>query len=487
MKKYFKLLFTFLMAFIVIGTVDAATYKVEIKNANANHTYEAYQIFKGDLSGDKLTLSNIVWGANVDETWRNSLKNADDSQMTANDYAKTITEANAKAKAIELGSHLTGTPVGSTNTIENGTYTIDGLEPGYYLVKDKDGTQAGRDEAYTEYIVKLVGDTEVTPKTGKPTSDKNIVETTNVKNSSKYAVGDPVKYELKGTLPSNYDNYTTYAYTFHDKLDAGLTLDTTSIVVKVDGTAITSGYTIKVNDTVIDGSETTTEYAGAKLDIVFANTKTVTAITKDSVITVEYIAKVNSAAVRGVTGNKNTLVIEFTNNPYTGETGKTTEVITKVFIFDLVFKKIDSKDLTALNGAGFRLDRCTQFNANNECTKWTAWATIQHNDSNVFTFEGLSVGTYKLTETTTPDGYNTLSPVVFEVTAVDTDGLTELNGTEFEFVADENLATLTADVKNVKGVVLPLTGGMGTIIFTVIGSMLMAVAAIGILRNKEEK
>ena len=473
MKKYLKSLFTFLVAFIAIGTVNAeTTYKVEIKNANEGHTYEAYQIFKGDLSGDKLTLSNIKWGDNIDTAWQQELANDTENPMTANDYAKSITSANAKAKATELGSHLTGTAKGSSNTISNGTYTITGLAPGYYLVKDKDNSQNGNDDVYTEYIVKLVGDTEVTPKTGKPTADKKIDEGNGVTYSSNYAIGDHVPYVLTGTLPANYDSYTTYKYVFHDKLSAGLTLDTNTVKVYVDGTEITSGFT--VNTSPSDGDS---------LDVVFADTKTISAITASSVITVKYTATVNSDAVRGTAGNENTLNIEFSNNPYSDNTGKTGNVITKVYIFDLILNKIDSETLAALKGAGFTLTR------KSDKKSWT----INNADGNVFKFEGLGVGEYTLEETTTPDKYNTISPITFTISAVydETTGeLTDLEisqtGYTFTITVAEDSATLEADIPNVKGIELPYTGGTGTIIFTVVGLAIMAVAAVGFFKKNEE-
>ena len=113
---------------------------------------------------------------------------------------------------------------------------------------------------------------------------------------------------------------------------------------------------------------------------------------------------------------------------------------------------------------------------------------------NIFKFEGLGVGEYTLEETTTPDGYNTISPITFTVTAVydeDTGELTDLEisrtGYTFTITVAEAKAELEADIPNVKGVELPLTGGMGSIIFTIAGVSLMALAAAGILKNREEK
>lgn len=463
MKKIFNLLFTFLIAFCIYETVNAKTYKIEINDASDGHTYEAYQIFKGDLSNDKLTLSNIVWGSGISSAFTDG--------KDANTYAISITDVNAEEKAKELGENISSTVSGTSGEISNGTYTISGLEPGYYLIKDKNGTQTGSYDAYTEYIVKLVGDTTVTPKTGVPTADKKIVEGNNsITYSSKYAVGDVVTYRLTGTMPTNYDNYATYKYIFHDKLSSGLDFNSNSLKVYVDGTQITSGFTIDTDPTDED-----------TLDVIFDNLKSINTITKDSVITVEYTATVNSSAVRGLPGNDNKLNIEFSNNPYTNETGKTTDIITKVYIFDFIFNKVDSATKSALTGAGFKLERLVENN-------WVEWKTITNQNSNVFTFEGLSIGTYRLTETTTPDGYNTISPVTFEITAdFDDDGLSSLNGTAFNFTANLNSGILSADIENIKGVSLPLTGGIGTTVFTLVGLLLMTVAIIVFIKSKEEK
>ena len=306
----------------------------------------------------------------------------------------------------------------------------------------------------------------------KPTVDKKIDEGNGVTYSSNYAVGDNVPYVLSGTLPSNYDSYTTYKYIFHDKLSAGLTLNATSVKVYVDGTEITTGFTVNTNPS-----------DGDTLDVEFTDTKTISAITAESVITVKYTAKVNSNAVRGTNGNENTLKIEFSNNPYNTNTGKTGNVITKVYIFDLILNKIDSETLEALKGAGFTLTR------KSDNKTWT----IENLDGNVFEFEGLGVGEYTLEETTTPDKYNTISPITFTISPVydETTGeLTDLEisqtGYTFTITVAEESATLEADIPNVKGIELPYTGGAGTIIFTIVGLAIMAVAAIGFFKKNEE-
>ena len=469
MKKFFSLILSFLMALGLCVNANAtqnanAKYTITINNAVEGHTYEAYQIFTGDLSDDGKTLSNIVWGTGVDDSYT--------VEKNATEYAQRFVDNGAKGEATEMGNHLSSTHTDSgTFDATNNSYTISNLQRGYYLVKDKDGTQAGHDDAYTEYVVHLVQDVTISPKSGKPTADKKIDETEDVVYSSNYAVGDTVKYIMTGTMPdaATYEDYATYKYIFHDTMAAGLDYVAGSAKVYVGGTEITDKFSIN--------------YANHVLTVSCDDTKAVSEITAGSTITVKYSATVNSNAVRGVTGNKNTLVIEFSNNPYTDETGKTTEVETKVFIFDIIFNKIDSKEETALYGAGFTLYRKVN-------GQWVEWATITDTNkvNNIFKFEGLSVGDYKLVETTTPDGYNTLADVEFTVSAdYNESGLSALNGTKFSFTADLNEGSLTAKVKNVKGVQLPFTGGAGAIVFTVLGLTIMATAVTVLISTRKKK
>ena len=500
MKKYLSIMFAFLMSIVTIGSVNAkmsGPFTITIDPATKGHIYEAYQIFDGDVSNagtteanDKI-LSNIKWGEGIDSSFTN---------LTAKKYAEILSGNDSNSDEIiaatrELSKHLITSKAKTGEYDETtGKYTINinSDKAGYYLVRDKKETLDGTTQDMgTGYIVKLVDNITVQPKKSFPTPTKVIDENNGVKATANYAFGEEVPFKLTGSLPTNYDFFDNYKYTFHDTLDNGLEFNENSVEVYVGNTKIVSGYDIDTTETAdhtfaIIFNDTKSE------DIKDAEDKTVT-ITKDSVITIKYKAKVKNDAVRGLPGNENKMFIEYSNNPGTNNTGKTKEVNTKVYVFNLEFNKIRSDGGTALTGAQFIIERK---NADN----WEAVEGIEYTvteNGTVFTFSGLSNGTYRVTETTTPDGYNTIKPFEFTIKAnyndSDTTKLESLDivSTETSEVAtievkDSEFSTLKTTVTNIKGITLPLTGGMGTIIFTVLGSILMGIATIFLIKSKKE-
>ncbi len=479
MKKILKLMLALaLTSMLMVGNIDvfaAGTHSITINNSTPGHTYEAYQIFTGDLSQDKTTLSNIQWGSNMS------------SSYTSGKTAKTIADYMEKGKAedgttartaaewatVIEGALNNNSPAGTANSVVNNAYTITGLAEGYYLIKDRDNTLGGENDAYTEFILMLVGDAQVNPKSGIPTATKMIDESTDTAYSAQYRVGDTVNFILTGTMPSNYNSYASYKYTLHDKSAAGFTVDTSSIKVYVGSTQITTGFTINTSPSDND-----------TFDIVFTDTKAIQSINSNSEIIVKYAATVNSNAVIGSAGNSNELKIDFSNNPNDPtETGTTTTSSVKVYLYDIIINKLDEND-AALNGAKFKLERL--IDATNDT--WETVDEINGASSNTFTFTGLGLGTYKLTETATPDGYNTIDPVTIVVTGtVDNTGFTALSATGLSFTANLTNGTLTANIQNIPGSALPFTGGIGATIFTVLGIAFIAVGVTIAVRRTSKK
>lgn len=485
MKK-FKKLFGFFCAFALIlgmnvipASAEEPTYSITINNSAEGHTYEAYQIFTGDLYEGKL--SNIVWGSGVSEAGQTALG---DAAAKANTLK---TEADAKAFAKAVASYLT-TVAGSANTVTGGKYVISGLAAGYYLVKDQDGSLTDDSDSYTEYIIKVVSDTTATPKSDVPTVEKKVKdtndstgETSGWQDSADYDIGDSVPFQLKATLANNVSSYTTYKVVFHDTLSKGLTYNNDAKVY-INGEE-TNGFTVSSSVNNEDGTTTLTVSCDDVKALSAGNS---------SVITVEYTATLNGNAVIGSTGNINKVKLEYSNNPNkseTGdnETGNTPEDTVVVFSYKVIVNKVDSEN-NPLTGAEFTLEKY-----NKETKEWESITAVKNDEETTFTFSGLDDGNYRLTETTTPAGYNTIDPIEFTITAEhdvlpDNLALTNLSGNvttgKITFTSNTTEGSLSTNVVNKAGVTLPETGGIGTTLFYVAGAGLVLVAVVLLITRK---
>ena len=135
---------------------------------------------------------------------------------------------------------------------------------------------------------------------------------------------------------------------------------------------------------------------------------------------------------------------------------------------------------------------------NKECEEveteyWKAITVVKNAEGTTFTFSGLDDGNYRLTETKTPAGYNTIDPIEFTITAEhdvlsDSPALKSLSGNattgEITFTSNTTEGSLSADVVNKAGATLPETGGIGTTIFYVLGSVLLVGAAVLLITKK---
>ena len=500
-KKLASLLLVLVMVFALATTAFAeeTTYSITINNSAKDHTYEAYQIFTGDLSGT--TLSNIVWGSGVSEAGQTALGDAAAKAETLK------TEADAKAFAKAVAPYLT-TAAGSANTVTDGKYVISGLAAGYYLVKDQDGSLTGDNDSYTEYIIQVVGNVTATPKSDVPEVQKKVKDIndstdttkTDWQDSADYDIGDSIPFQLKATLANNVSSYTTYKVVFHDTLSKGLTYNNDAKVY-IDGTE-TNGFTVTATVNA-DGTTTLTVSCDDVKALGAGNS---------SVITVEYTAKLNENAVLGSAGNPNEVYLEYSNNPNksekgNNETGETPKDVVIVFTYKTIINKVDSEK-APLTGAAFKLEKLIK-GKDGAADTWTTVKEFTVDETTTsFTFSGLDDGQYKLTETKTPAGYNTIDPIYFVIEAThdataDTPALTVLkayltdaNGnkqTEMKDGESVNIdlgtvdltaGSITTTVVNKSGSELPSTGGIGTTIFYVLGGVLVLAAVVLLVTKK---
>lgn len=482
LKKAMSVLVSLLMIFtFALPAFAAGATTYTITAPATEHQYEIYQIFTGDLSEG--ILSNVKWGANSTGTKDEAVASTVIDELTAVN-SKSDRE---KLDVVEQYAKLDSAPVA---TISNGAAYR--AVAGYYLIKDKDNTVSGTD-TYTTYIVQVVGDVTISPKSNVPSFEKkvkDINDTTGVtsdwQDSADYDIGDAVPFKLEGTVSSKYADYKTYYFAFHDQAETGLTFNKDSVKVYVDGTEITTGYNVETSTT-----------DGDTFEVVFANLKTIATVQAGSKITVEYTATLNDKAVLGSQGNVNKAKLEFSNNPNEEQigsnkpkTGETPWDNVIVFTYQVVVNKVKANG-DALTGAEFTLEKALKGGGKKLV------AVVKNTEGTTFTFKGLDDGDYILTETKTPATYNTIEPITFTVTAdhkitwnseARTDILTGLTGSTADgkvtFTASADKSSLTTDVVNQSGATLPGTGGIGTTIFYVIGGLLMAAAAVLLITKK---
>ena len=480
LRKLTCLLLALMMVFAMTATASAAGDTSTITAPDGStRTYEVYQIFVGDLDPESKVLSNVKWGKNGTGTEGELVDEATLDALTSVN-GKSDTE---KMAAIENYVKLTSEKFGA---VKDGTPLT--VPNGYYLIKDVGPVNAAAGEAYGRYVVKIVGDTTITPKVSKVTFEKKVKDTNDTtgdtslwQDSADYDIGDSVPFQLTGTVADDFKQYTSaYYFAFHDKMDESLDFEQNSVEVYVGSTLITDHYTLN--------------YTPHTFDLVFDDLRNVAGVNAGSTITVKFTAKLNENAVLGKQGNVNEAQLEYSNNPYSEQRGTTNWDSVIVFTYQVVVNKYANKAVAGKEkaGAAFKLEKLVG-------ETWTLVKEFQADETTTtFTFKGLDDGKYRLTETVTPSGFNTIDPIEFTVTAdhkVTWEGearttiLTSLNGepTEaglIEFTPNVESGTLSTDVINKSGSTLPETGGMGTTLFYVLGGVLVLAAVVLLVTKK---
>lgn len=555
MKKARKLtavLLSLVMLLALVVPASAAdTYSITIHNNKTGHTYEAYQIFAGTVSDDETDgetdggpmLGDITWGSGVDgAALLAALKAANAGKYgtctTAAEVAKalgteTATAADAAAFADIAAKRLTTAAKTATAPNDDGNYIIEGLDAGYYLVKDS--LQAGDNQTgqvLSDYIVQVLGNVAMEPKDSDiPTLEKKVAERSKYQMDEGYGmyyndvadwnIGDSVPFKLIASIPNNIESYDEYEFVFHDTLSNAFTLERDSIKVFVAATTAATVEQFKPQDAGLyqvddDGQSFTLTIPDINQLDAHGNPANYVIIT--------YSATLNQNAEIGLDGNENTAYLEFSNDPNGDGLGRTAEDTVIVFTYELAGTKVDGETQAALKNAQFVLLNRAKTEAamvvDGKVKGWVKVATEaaapdvempetyeewlelnrQHNgliltsaENGLFNIAGLDDGTYYLREIQAPNGYNLLENDVKLVITADTangqgwnsgiatDALTGLtiavNDGELQ-PGNTDTGVVNVTVENNGGATLPETGGMGTTLFYIIGGLLVVGAGI---------
>lgn len=512
---------------------ENATYSITISDTNrdkskAGHDYGAFQIMKGNVNGTdgSFIMSDIDWGPGIDASKLSGDYKGKSAKEVAKMLAGTATKEVETEAATAFAQQIVkdGALTVPAETVSKSPYTITGLKPGYYLImdgKNPDDQKGTQPDASTAFILKVVGDTTVAPKSDIPTVEKKVLDTNDSTQAAPAAdlnaawedsadydayANDKVPFKLTATLPSDnaehhgFSDYKSYKLVFNDTFEAGLSAPSKNI----------AGYDIYVGEHKLTDEEKTTVGASVAtsangFNLTIANVKALTgdnAPTAGGTVTVIYKLTLDKAtAVIGSKGQANKVNLTFSNNPNVnggGDTGLTPTDTVRVFTYKVDIDKLDNNQ-KPLKGAAFKLEKKTD----------GSFETVIENIGNVgtdktkFEITGIDDGTYRITETATPRGYNSIKPVTFTVNAThdataNDPQLTSLTVTDVEmdallgeteahaptFTADKTSGSAATKIVNEKGLVLPKTGDMGTMIFYIAGAGLIAGSIIALKRRK---
>lgn len=525
------------MAPVTMAFAAEADGSVTINNVADNATeFKGYQIFTADVDNDG-NVSNITWASTEVQNAVEPVVKADESYTgkTAQDAADWIAKKvgdEGSSVAFDSTAYKIAAAVNGLNADKTTNNRVaSGLAHGYWLFVTKADT-IGFGEAGTFPIFTVVGSkpVDITEKTGIPTVEKKIVSDADSKehDAADSQIGQDVTYNLYGTVAENFDKYDTYFYQFSDKISKGLMLqkgakvylyknrtDAKGDLARAKGADITAYFKEETPaEAAEDGSKTTTWTCD--------NLKKVSDVTKDSYIVVSYKAQINKdAVVAGTEGNENTVTLNYSNNPMTGERGETQPDTVKDYTYGLKINKVDLGTEAALDGAEFTIQATgadggaskSLYVQNDGSLGSDPWNFVTANGG-VIKVTGLDAGTYTVTEVSAPSGYAKVDPFTFEIKpSMNADdpgaGLTKLTGVLTTDQNDKVIAGLTdgdsgdnkltlkpdsektdgifnITVGDTKQVGLPLTGLNGVTFTWIAGGAVLCIGVAHLIRSREQ-
>ena len=472
--------------------------KITIDNAIVGQTYKIYKIL--ELESYNNTTGSYAYKAvsswdnfiNTGEgnaylqkdasgyvTWKTS---AGTEEATKAEFAKKAL-AYAKTNSVTETSKKDATAATTGATITTVEFTD--LALGYYLVESSTGALCSLTTTANEITIQ--------EKNGAPTVEKKVKKNdTDFGESNTASIGDTVEFKTTITAQPGAENYV-----LHDTMSAGLTFNSSTVVVKKSTGGTESPLISGTDYTIVLATGTSGTTDGCTFEIIFKQTFCNTLVADDKII-VTYSATLNENASIGTTpGNTNKTHLSYGDNKNTTDVGTTTKTFevpvfkytnkagSQTGLAGATFKLSTSNDLSAAGATIIKMTKLTGATEDTYCVDKTGTeeeiitTAITPTSAGKFTIKGLGAGTYYLHETKQPDGYNKLKdPVKIDISEA---GIITVNGTALPTTSNR------VEIENKTGSLLPSTGGRGTTILYVLGALLVLGSSVVLITKRRMK
>ncbi len=478
MKKITKVLSLVLVAVMLLGMTSVLAGaaenggKITINNTYAGETYSIIKLFDANVSADG---KNIVYTGIIPVSLKAYFETNESGNIVATDAAvgQNGELSEAAVKAMTAWAKEQGIPAENQKVAETagGSVVFENLPYGYYVVLTTMGAAISVDSTNKEAVVN--------DKNNPDTIDKEVLEdSTNAYGDSASAqIGQEVTFKLTVTAKKN-----TVKLVAHDLMSEGLTLNKDSFVISVGDTSLS-------NDSYV---LYTTPSKEATFTVEFTETYLST-IEADTAIEIVYKATINEMAKVYNAGNPNTAWLTYGNKQ------RSDDVTVQVYVYTFDLVKVDGSDKlladaefelynVAEGGEAIKLvdlgDGQYRIASANDATTTTTIKTLADKVIKIIGVDSDKQTTYYLKETKAPDGYNLLPDrVPVQMMPGEVSVAANLDAT----MQEDGVSYKEGGVKvvNKAGVVLPETGGMGTTMFILFGSMIALAAAVVLVARKK--
>ena len=442
--------------------------------ATSSNAYKIYKVFdaSGDGSGKDGKISYRLVEGKTEAPKGFAVDKAGNVSYEGTSKDGTLTPEDIEAiKAYVTKSDL----VDTVEAEGSAAVRSKALKNGYYYITTTTGTVVTIDSTNPDVTVE--------DKNSVPELNKKITGASSLDDDGKKALaqlGTKVFFEAEVTVGKGAINYV-----FHDKMSKGLSYNK-DVEVLLDEEAVSAqNYRIDDPEDALDDDTLTISFKNEYISTLEAGTK----------LAIRYSAKVTEAAL-STDPAKNTAYVSYGDKK---GNNKTPVSETETYNAKFTITKHDGNE-KPLEGAGFVIKNAEgkyyKFNEATEAkeaqgTKGeegyipatqaadasVSWVTdindateyVSDKEGAVTAFTGLANGTYTVVEKTVPAGYNKAADSTFTVAEHD---YTALNLEQ------------EAKVVNKAGVVLPHTGGIGTTIFNIIGTILVIGAGVMLVARR---